>query len=107
LLDEPTAHLDLRHQIEVLRLIRALAATGAYAILLALHDLNLVARFADQVVLLVQGKVATSGTPADVLRAEILSRAYGVPVQVLTHPVHKTPLVVPDGDDGANTLPPG
>jgi ABC-type cobalamin/Fe3+-siderophores transport system ATPase subunit len=105
LLDEPTAHLDLRHQLEVLRLIRSLAATGSYSILLALHDLNLVARFADNVVLLVGGRLAASGTPSEVLREEILSPAYGVPVQVLIHPIHKTPLVVPDGDGGADRLP--
>ncbi len=104
LLDEPTAHLDLRHQLEVLRLIRSLVGTGSYAVLLALHDLNLVARFADQVVLLVGGRITARGTPAEVLKAEILSRAYGVPVQILVHPIHKTPLVVPDGDDAVAEL---
>jgi len=99
LLDEPTAHLDLRHQLEVLRLVRSLAASGNFAILLALHDLNLVARFADEVFLLVSGRIAASGTPEAVLRADILSAAYGVPIQVLEHPVHHTPLVVPDGAD--------
>ncbi len=99
LLDEPTAHLDLRHQLEVLRLVRSLAASGNYTILLALHDLNLVARFADEVVLLVAGRITASGSPRHVLREETLSSAYGVPVQVLEHPIHHTPLVVPDGAD--------
>ena len=99
LLDEPTAHLDLRHQLDVLRLVRSLAARGSYAILLALHDLNLVSRFSDEVILLVEGRIAATGTPREVLREDILSAAYGVPVQVLEHPVHGTPLVVPDGAD--------
>jgi iron complex transport system ATP-binding protein len=99
LLDEPTAHLDLRHQLEVLRLVRSLAAGGNYAILLALHDLNLVARFADEVFLLVNGRITASGPPKQVLREDLLSSAYGVPVQVLEHPIHHTPLVVPDGAD--------
>jgi iron complex transport system ATP-binding protein len=99
LLDEPTAHLDLRHQLEVLRLVRSLAASGNYTILLALHDLNLVARFADEVFLLVAGRITASGSPKHVLREETLSSAYGVPVQVLEHPIHHTPLVVPDGAD--------
>jgi len=102
LLDEPTAHLDLRHQLEVLRLVRSLAASGNYAVLLALHDLNLVARFADEVFLLVSGRIVASGPPQAVLREDILSAAYGVPVQVLEHPVHHTPLVVPDGADLAD-----
>jgi len=97
LLDEPTAHLDLRHQLDVLRLVRSLAASGSYAILLALHDLNLVSRFSDEVILLVEGRIAATGTPREVLREDILSAAYGVPVQVLEHPVHGTPLIVPDG----------
>jgi len=99
LLDEPTAHLDLRHQLDVLRLVRSLAASGSYAILLALHDLNLVSRFADEVILLVEGHIVAMGTPREVLRGDILSAAYGVPVQVLEHPIHGTPLVVPDGAD--------
>ena len=102
LLDEPTAHLDLRHQLEVLSLVRSLAASGGYAVLLALHDLNLVARFADEVFLLVSGRIVASGPPAAVLREDILTAAYGVQVKVLEHPVHRTPLVVPDGADPAD-----
>jgi ABC-type cobalamin/Fe3+-siderophores transport system ATPase subunit len=80
LLDEPSAHLDLRYQIELLDLIRTLVGELGLGVLVALHDLNLVARIADKVVLLVAGKVKASGKVDDVLQPDILSQAYGIPL---------------------------
>jgi ABC-type cobalamin/Fe3+-siderophores transport system ATPase subunit len=80
LLDEPSAHLDLRYQIELLDLIRELVDELKLGVLVALHDLNLVARMADRVVLLVGGKEKASGGVEDVLQPELLSRAYGIPL---------------------------
>ena len=83
LMDEPTTHLDLQHQLGVLNLVRDLAHQDGLAVLLALHDLNLVARFADQVALLVGGEIQAYGEPGDVLNASQLSQAYHVPLQVV------------------------
>lgn len=97
LLDEPTAHLDLRHQSLLQNLVRELAAKENLAVLMALHDLNLAAIYSDRVALLVSGQLAALGTPMDVLTEEILGAAYQVPVSVITHPVYGTPLILPDG----------
>lgn len=96
LLDEPTAHLDLHHQMSLLELTRALAHDDGLAILFALHDLNLAARYADRVALLVEGRIRAVGKPAAVLRPELLSPAYGWPVQVMAHPFLEALLVLPE-----------
>jgi len=96
LLDEPTAHLDLQYQVHLLELVQRLARHDNLAVLLAVHDLNLAARYADQVVLLVDGKIKAAGTPQDVLTPELISAAYHLPVQVVPHPFADTPLVLPD-----------
>ena len=84
LLDEPTTYLDLRYQVELLDLIRDLADDDGIAIGLVLHDLAQAAAIADSVVLLHDGRVHRCGTPADVLRPDVLSDVYGVRVDV-TH----------------------
>jgi ABC-type cobalamin/Fe3+-siderophores transport system ATPase subunit len=94
LLDEPTAHLDLRHQDQVLRLVRELARERSLAVLLALHDLNLVARFADRVALLSDGGVRALGKPEEVLTPDGLADVYGMRIHVMPHPVFGTPLVL-------------
>jgi iron complex transport system ATP-binding protein len=94
LLDEPTAHLDLRHQDQVLRLVRELARERSLAVLLALHDLNLVARFADRVALLSNGRVRALGKPEQVLTPDQLAEVYGMRIHVMPHPVFGTPLVL-------------
>jgi iron complex transport system ATP-binding protein len=81
LIDEPTTHLDLRYQLEVLRTLKTLARTGV-AVLAAIHDLTLAARFADSVALLAGG-VLECGPPGQVFRSPTLSQAFGV--EVTTH----------------------
>lgn len=81
LLDEPTAHLDIKHQIEVLDLLRQLNQERGITIVAVLHDLNLAARYFPRLVLYKRGVVA-DGSPAQVLRGELLSAVYETPVQV-------------------------
>jgi iron complex transport system ATP-binding protein len=95
LLDEPTAYLDLRYQTEVLHLVADLAHRDGLTVVMTLHDLNQAALYADRLALLSEGALVASGAPADVLTAEHLSRAYGLPVQVSVHPIYGTPLVTP------------
>ena len=66
LLDEPTVHLDLQHQVSLMETVRTLAHTDHLAVLVALHDLNLAARYADRVALMVAGEVKAAGTPRQV-----------------------------------------
>ncbi len=83
LMDEPTAHLDLKYQFSLLEEVRQLAQKDKLAVLVVLHDLNLVARYADQVALLVEGRLRALGATADVLTSDVLSEAYQVPLDVL------------------------
>jgi iron complex transport system ATP-binding protein len=100
LLDEPTTHLDLQHQAEVLNLARSLASHHHKAVLMALHDLNLAGLYADRVVMLVNGRTQVVGAPHEVLTEQNLTAAYRVPVHVVTHPEYGSPLVLPDGREG-------
>lgn len=77
-LDEPTNHLDIHHQIEILRLIRALDLTS----IVALHDLNLAAMFCDRIVVLDQGEIVAAGLPEDVLTAELLRDVFKIAARV-------------------------
>lgn len=95
LLDEPTAHLDLQYQVTLMKIIQQLAHEDHLAVLVALHDLNLASQFADVVALLVKGRLEAIGNPDEVLTAERISKAYHLPVQVLTHPSRQVPLVLP------------
>ncbi len=97
LLDEATAHLDLKHQVSILELVRSLAHEHDLAVLATLHDVNQAALYADRVALLSGGELRALGSPAEVLTAPHLSAAYGVSVAVIPHPVYGTPLVLPDG----------
>ena len=97
LLDEPTAHLDLRHQSLILNLVRELAQEQQLAVLMVLHDLNLVALYADRVALLVEGHLRALGTPVEVITPARLMEAYDVPLQVIPHPTNGTPFIVPGG----------
>lgn len=94
LLDEPTAHLDLRHQDRILNLVVQLAREQGIAVLIALHDLNLVARYSDRVGLLSNGTLARMGKARQVLNPDDLAAAYGVKIHVMDHPLHGSPLIL-------------
>jgi iron complex transport system ATP-binding protein len=82
LLDEPTNHLDIRYQHEILDLVRGLGV----ATIVVLHDLNLAARYCDELVLLDRGRVVRAGPTDDVLRPDVLEPVYGVAVRRLVEP---------------------
>jgi iron complex transport system ATP-binding protein len=92
LLDEATAHLDLKHQVATLDLARRLARAGLIVIA-ALHDLNLAALYADRLALLSGGRLLAYDEPARVLTPDWLRAAYDVEAVVGTHPLYGTPLV--------------
>jgi iron complex transport system ATP-binding protein len=93
LLDEPTAHLDISYQIEILDLARRLTAEKGLATLVVLHDLNLASQYCDQLVLVAEGRVVAAGTPAEVVTEEHIRHAYGAEVQVRLHPATGRPYV--------------
>lgn len=93
-LDEPTASLDVRHEMAILRLLRDSADRGITVVLIT-HHLNLAARFADRALLLDAGRVAAEGTVGEVFREDVLERVYGWPLAVSPDPVTGTPAVTP------------
>ena len=96
LLDEPTTHLDLQYQVSLLELIAELAHKDNLAVLVALHDLNLAAHYADRIALMVAGEIKAQGKPEQVLLPDLIRDAYCLPVQVVKHPFLDIPLVLPD-----------
>src|SRR5438874_9390740 len=93
-LDEPTTFLDVGHEMAVFELLHRLAQAGQ-AVLLVSHQLNLVARFADQMILIHRGMVAAAGSPDTVMRAEVLERVYEWPLVVTRDPAVGAPTLVP------------
>lgn len=93
-LDEPTAFLDVGHEMAVFELLHRLARDGR-AVLLVSHQLNLVARFADHMVLLHHGRVVAAGPPNDVMRADVLEPVYDWPLVVTRDPAVGAPALLP------------
>ncbi|SCW53449.1 iron complex transport system ATP-binding protein [Paenibacillus tianmuensis] len=83
IMDEPTNHLDIRHQLQMMDLVKTLGMTA----LSALHDLNMASYFCDRLIVMNAGKVYASGTPEEVMSAELLRQVFGVNAQLAVHPV--------------------
>ncbi len=92
LLDEPTAALDVAHQIEVLSLIRKLAHEGGRSVVIVLHDVNMAARFCDRIHALNKGRIVASGTPHTILVPDTLRDIYGIDMDVTSAPNLNHPL---------------
>ena len=104
LLDEPTSSLDLSHQGAVLGESAPPGGRGL-AVLAILHDLNLAAAYADEIVLMSRGRIRASGGPAEVLRDDLLSEVYGCPVRTNATPAAGVPFVIPQA--GMQAMPQG
>jgi iron complex transport system ATP-binding protein len=94
LLDEPTASLDLRHQVDIVQLLRSLARQGI-TVVTVLHDLNLALAACSLVLLLHQGALHAVGPPAVVLTAQTVRAVFGVEVLFGHHPVTGAPYLIP------------
>jgi iron complex transport system ATP-binding protein len=95
LLDEPATGLDLNHQQALFQAVQRFASRGV-GVLMVVHDLNLAARYADEVLLLHQGVVVAQGTPDSVFQAGTVQRYFQLAVTVQRHPRHDCPLIIPD-----------
>lgn len=98
LLDEPTSNLDLRHQLEVLDIVRSIVREKGITAVMAIHDLNLAARFSDKLAFLFKGKIYAAGEPAAVLTEENVRDVYGV--EAIVSKDSGIPYVVPLGPVG-------
>jgi len=94
LLDEPTAHLDINHQIELLQLVRKLNIEEGITVCAVMHDLNLASLYFDRLVILKNGSVYADGSPQEVLTSDTIQHVYGTPVHVTTHPTTSSPYVI-------------
>lgn len=94
LLDEPTSHLDLNYQFEILGLIRRLNKERGITVIAVLHDLNLAAQYCDRLVMISNGKIQSVGSPEAVLSAENVKKVYGVDVLVQKHPTSGRPYLI-------------
>lgn len=94
ILDEPTNHLDLQHQGTLLSLVREQAYSCNLAVLMVLHDLNLVSLFADKSALMVDGRLSAFGKPEEVLSVDSISQAYHADIEVIHHPENNTPIIL-------------
>ncbi|WP_332302979.1 ABC transporter ATP-binding protein [Rhizobium sp. GR12] len=84
LLDEPTAALDVAHQIEILSLVRRLAHEGGKSVVIVLHDINMAARFCDRIHALKSGRIIASGPPNEILTPKVLHDIYGIDMNVIS-----------------------
>jgi iron complex transport system ATP-binding protein len=103
LLDEPTAFLDLRHQIEVYAVLKRLNRERGITVVVVSHDLNLASQHCDRLVLLHEGRPFRSGPPEDVVTAANLSTVYGCDVLIDEHPTAGTPRITLPQTDAVRT----
>ncbi|AUI86325.1 iron ABC transporter substrate-binding protein [Vibrio azureus] len=92
LLDEPTSALDVAHQHELLSLIRELNQSMGLTVIMVLHDINMAAKFSDQLLALHSGKVIASGAPQELMTPATLQKIYGVELALFTHPQTGQPI---------------
>ena len=97
LLDEPTTFLDVAHQVEVLDLLTDLSVSRGTTIVMVLHDLNLAARYSDELVAMKSGRVHATGTPTEVVTSDLVESVFGMANQITTDPVSGKPMVTPIG----------
>lgn len=96
LLDEPTTYLDLSAAIDVLRLVTKLKEEHGRTIIMVAHDLNLAARYSDELIVMNQGRIMAQGAAREVITPEVLQEAFALEAQILNDPVTGGPLIVPD-----------
>jgi iron complex transport system ATP-binding protein len=94
LLDEPTSHLDLNHQIEILKLLKCFSRKGLI-IIAVIHDLNMAAYYCDKIILLKNGAISSTGSPEQVLTTNNIGHAFGIEVQVENNPLTNSLFVFP------------
>jgi iron complex transport system ATP-binding protein len=94
LLDEPTANLDICHQVEILDLIKSLCREKQIAVLIALHDLNMAAQYCDRLILMKDGQIHAQGIPQEVITTANIHEVYGAENFVYPHPENSLPVVL-------------
>ncbi len=94
LLDEPTANLDISHQVEILDLIKNLCLENNLAVMITLHDLNLASQYCSRLILINNSRLHAQGTPVEVINSKNIKEVYGAEECVYTHPINGLPIVL-------------
>jgi iron complex transport system ATP-binding protein len=94
LLDEPTTYLDIGYQMQMLNYIRAWQREDGLTVVAVLHDLNLASLFCDRLMVLAQGSIVRTGTPAEIVNDELIYRVYGTRPIILQHPEKEVPQIL-------------
>lgn len=97
LLDEPTTHLDIAHQVEILDLLVELNHAEGRTVVMVLHDLNQACRYASYVIAMAEGRIAAAGEPSQIVTAEVIQRVFGLAARIIADPVTGMPLCIPEG----------
>jgi len=97
MLDEPTTYLDIGYQQQMMEYIREWQRREGMTVVAVLHDLNLAALYCDRIMVLHRGSVIQTGTPGEVMNAELLEQVYGFRPSIVTHPVHGVPQILLQG----------
>ena len=92
LLDEPISALDITHQVEVLALVQRLSRERGLGVVVVLHDVNMAARFCDEILALHGGRLIARGTPDEIMTPSRLEAIYGIAMDVIPHPVTGQPV---------------
>nr|CBH36785.1 hypothetical protein, ABC transporter related [uncultured archaeon] len=93
LFDEPTSNLDIKHQLEVMEIIKNIVREKEISAIMAIHDLNLASRYADRIIMMNDGEIFSAGDSVSVLTPESIKRVYGVEAEV--NHIHGRPYIVP------------
>ena len=96
LLDEPTSHLDLVHQILVLNLLKKLKTNHNICILLSMHDLTLASKYCDRIVMLKNGILFSEGSPEDILTHQNIENVFGIRVRITNDPLDNSLIIIPE-----------
>ena len=97
LLDEPTTHLDIAHQVEILDLLVELNQSEGRTVVMVLHDLNQACRYASYVIAMAEGRIAAAGEPSQIVTAELIQGVFGLAARIIADPVTGMPLCIPEG----------
>ncbi|MGC9462188.1 ATP-binding cassette domain-containing protein, partial [Vibrio genomosp. F10] len=95
MLDEPTTYLDISHQLELLELFKKLKQNLGHTVVAVLHDLNQACRYADNLIVLSDGKIVAQGAPDELMTESLVKQVFGLDSVIIPDPVTRSPMIVP------------
>ena len=103
LLDEPTAHLDIHHEVRIFEILKNLNAHGMTVVITS-HNINTVVAYAKRIAILHQGKMVKMGSPQEIIKKELIEQIYGIAVMIEENPITHTPIIIPINTEVSNKI---